>query len=126
MGPVTAEAVKKAGFPLSKVAAEFRTAAIPKALGRIQGRQILLARVRGAPLELERELVKRGARVEKLSTYETIFVNRIPAPLKQRILSGVDWVTFTSSSTVHSFMRLFSSKERKRFSALPEPRPSAL
>jgi uroporphyrinogen III methyltransferase/synthase len=62
---------------------------------------------------LEHDLAKRGALVEKLSVYETIFVKTISASLKQRILSGVDWVTFTSSSTVHSFMRLFSSKERK-------------
>ena len=114
VGPVTARAVKEAGLPLSRTAPEFRTAAIPRALGPVQGRKVLLARVRGAPVELEKELLKRGAVVETFSTYETVFVKTIPKALKERILSGVDWVTFTSSSTVHSFMRVFSAVERKK------------
>jgi uroporphyrinogen III methyltransferase/synthase len=114
IGPVTAEAVKEAGIPLARIAPEFATSAIPKTLGNVKGRRILLARVRGAPQELNRALEKKGAHIETLSTYETVPTKTISTALRQRILSGVDWITFTSSSTVHSFMRMFTSKERKK------------
>lgn len=114
IGPVTAEAVREAGIPLARVAPEFTTSAIPKTLGNVKGRRILLARVRGASPELNQALAKKGARIETLSTYETVPTKRIPTALRQRILSGVDWITFTSSSTVHFFMRMFTPKERRK------------
>ncbi|HNF59735.1 MAG TPA: uroporphyrinogen-III synthase, partial [Elusimicrobiota bacterium] len=57
---------------------------------------------------------RRGARVDLWPLYETRPL-ALTAEAKKALLTGeVDAVTFTSSSTVHAFMRNFTPRDRRR------------
>ncbi|MEM8738754.1 MAG: uroporphyrinogen-III C-methyltransferase [Planctomycetota bacterium] len=79
----------------------------------MSGRRCLLLRADIARPRLPEVLREAGAEVDDLTVYRT----RRPAALSEDVLEairgGVDWVTFTSSSTVRNLMELLGEERRR-------------
>ncbi len=120
IGPQTARLLEDRGFSVSLVPEEYRAEGILAVLGpdRVRGRRFLLARVAGARDVLPETLRRWGAAVTVVEAYRNEPV-RQGARRLARILKQVDWVTFTSPSTVNAFMDLLDT-------AGTETRPSGI
>ena len=107
IGPQTARLLEDRGLSVSLVPEEYRAEGILAALGadRVRGRRFLLARVAGARDVLPETLRRWGAAVTVVEAYRNEPV-RHGARQLARMLDQVDWVTFTSPSTVTAFMDL--------------------
>ena len=81
---------------------------------RVKGKRVLLVRARVARDVLPKALRRAGARVEVAEAYQTVVPPR-SRRLLRKALHGrrPDWVTFTSSSTVHNFVEIVGQKEYK-------------
>ena len=110
IGPQTARLLRDSGLSVSLVPEEYRAEGILEALGpdRVRGRRFLLARVAGARDVLPGTLRRWGAAVTVVEAYRNEPV-RQGAPRLARILEQVDWVTFTSPSTVNAFVDLLDA-----------------
>ena len=111
IGSHTKESVERAGWPVYRMAVEFNSNGVLKSIGSIKGKKILVPRVQDGPKEFIQELRRRGALVDEISTYRTVPALPPHARLKEVLLKGVDFVTFTSGSTVENFLGFFSPKE---------------
>ena len=107
IGPQTARLLEDNGLSVTLVPEEFRAEGILAALGpeRVRGRRFLLARVAGARDVLPETLRRWGAAVTVVEAYRNEPVRHGGRHLA-RLLGQVDWVTFTSPSTVSAFMDL--------------------
>ena len=118
IGPATARALAVHGVRTELVPDEYRAEALVERL-RAEvhpGDGVLLPRAARTRDLLVRELTRFGARVDEVPAYETHTVRDAAGPLRAALGAGeVDVVTFTSSSTVLSFVRLFSAEERERW-----------
>jgi uroporphyrinogen III methyltransferase/synthase len=114
VGPRTAAAAKKRGWPVHKIARQFNAANLIKNLGSISGRRILLPRVHMAPDRLDLAIRKKGAHLDVVSTYQNRPASPPPATLKKFILNYANAVTFTSASTADAFRGFWSSTEFKK------------
>jgi len=110
IGPQTARLLEERGLPVSLVPEEFRAEGILAALDpdRVRGRRFLLARVAGARDVLPETLRQWGSAVTVVEAYRNEPVRQGAGRLA-RILEQVDWVTFTSPSTVNAFMDLLGT-----------------
>ena len=110
IGPQTARLLERRGLAVSLVPEEYRAEGILSALGpeRVRGLRFLLARVAGARDVLPETLRRWGGEVEAVETYRSEPVRKGAESLP-RILGTVDWVTFTSPSTVNAFMDLLAA-----------------
>ncbi len=110
IGPQTARLLEDRGLSVSLIPEEYRAEGILAALDpdRVRGRRFLLARVAGARDVLPETLRRWGAAVTVVEAYRTEPV-RDGAQRLARILEQVDWVTFTSPSTVNAFMDLLEA-----------------
>ncbi|HTL71374.1 MAG TPA: uroporphyrinogen-III C-methyltransferase [Candidatus Eisenbacteria bacterium] len=109
VGPATSRALRERGlspdleparFESSAVAEEFR-----RRFGRLEGRKILLPSADIAPRDLEHSLSRLGADVRRVTAYRTRTPKKFPADVRKALSEGVDFVTFTSASTVRHFVR---------------------
>lgn len=109
IGPQTARLLEQRGLAVSLVPDEYRAEGILSALGpeRVRGRRFLLARVAGARDVLPETLRRWGAEVDVVEAYRNEPV-RDGAERLLEVLDRVDWVTFTSPSTVNAFMDLLA------------------
>ncbi len=110
IGPRTAESVRQAGLKVDLMPESFSTEGIRQTFKRLplRGKRILIPRSNlGAGDRLAGELRRRGARVAEAVLYETVSLSIPPRRVKQA-LSGIDAVTFTSASTVKSFLKALS------------------
>ena len=107
IGPRTARLLEDRGLAVSLVPEEYRAEGILAALepDRVRGKRFLLARVAGARDVLPETLRRWGALVTVVEAYRNEPVRRGARRLAE-ILQQVDWVTFTSPSTVNAFMDL--------------------
>ena len=110
IGPQTARSLEDRGLSVSLVPEEYRAEGILAALDtdRVRGRRFLLARVAGARDVLPETLRRWGATVTVVEAYRNEPV-RQGARRLARVLKQVDWVTFTSPSTVNAFMDLLAT-----------------
>jgi uroporphyrinogen III methyltransferase/synthase len=102
IGPATAGALRRAGITADVMPEHAVAESLAPALAGLEVRHALVARAREARDVLPDALRERGAEVDVLALYETL-----PEPLSERVLSAAreaDYVTFTSSSTVRSFL----------------------
>ena len=122
VGPGTAAALYRHGLRADLVPAEFTTEALGEAmtsaaagLGDLAGKKVLLARADIATPLLPAMLRQAGAGVEELTAYRTLPPASLPPEAVDALRAGkVDWITFTSSSTVDNFLALI---ERHRAEA---------
>ena len=76
----------------------------------IRGRRILLLRADIARKALPSLLTDAGALVTDVVAYRTLPVDSIPEEVAAAMRAGaVDWITFTSASTVHSLVKMLGS-----------------
>jgi uroporphyrinogen III methyltransferase/synthase len=98
IGPGTAAALRKHGITADIVPERFVAEGVVEALGDVPVERALVARAVEARDVLPDALRERGAEVDVLSLYETVAESLSEGQLKA--LAEVDYVTFTSSSTV--------------------------
>lgn len=110
IGPQTARSLEDRGLSVSLVPEEYRAEGILSALApdRVRGQRFLLARVAGARDLLPETLRRWGATVTVVEAYRNEPV-RHGARRLARILRQVDWVTFTSPSTVNALVDLLEA-----------------
>jgi uroporphyrinogen III methyltransferase/synthase len=105
IGPGTAAALAEHGIRADVVPERSITEHLVAALADfpVAGRPILVARAAEARDLLPQALRERGGEVDAVALYETVSEDADPAALEAA--QDADYVTFTSSSTVKSFMR---------------------
>ncbi|MCD4825698.1 MAG: uroporphyrinogen-III C-methyltransferase [Phycisphaerae bacterium] len=110
VGTATAEALSRRGIEPDLMGDDFTTESLGKALiatGIDNGDSILLVRSDIATPQLPEMLTAAGAKVEQLAAYRTIQPAGLPDDALAAIRAGkIDWITFTSTSTVENFLRL--------------------
>lgn len=112
IGEVTAEAVRqRLALKVDVVPDVFMAEELAEAmvaLGDAAGKRVLLLRADVARPVLVTRLREAGAaEVCDVAIYRTLAVETLPEDLRETIESGqLDWITFASSGTVKSFMRL--------------------
>ncbi|MBT3278419.1 MAG: uroporphyrinogen-III C-methyltransferase [Phycisphaerales bacterium] len=110
VGPGTAAALEAFGLRADLMPeATFTTAALGETLCGLDltDKRILLARSDIAPKILPEQLTAAGAIVEDLAIYTTAKPDALPAAAADAFAENtVDWITFSSSSTVDNFLTL--------------------
>jgi uroporphyrinogen III methyltransferase/synthase len=76
----------------------------------LQDREILILRAKNARNVLPEGLKRFGATVRVVDLYKTVPQKESASSLKEVFKQRVDFVTFTSSSTVHNFLNLLGKK----------------
>ena len=124
IGEPTAAAIRdQLGLRVDLCPARFVAEALADELagrGEIAGRRFLLLRADIArPLLRQRLTAGGAAAVRDVPIYETRPVATAPPELLAALAAGeVDWVTFTSSSTVRNFLHLLDDAGRARLRAV--------
>ncbi len=113
IGPATAQALRNRGIRPDFVPEEYVAEAIVPGLGDLHGKAILLPRAEIARKALTAELESRGAIADEIPVYRTLPARPDPQTL-QELRNGVDFATFTSSSTVRNFMEFFGDSACER------------
>lgn len=103
IGPATARIVEQRGIHVAARPDEYRAEALVDTLGDPRGKRFLLARAAVARELLPDALRAKGADVDVAALYET---RRPQPPPDAALLTDIDAVTFTSSSTVTNFLAL--------------------
>ena len=114
IGTATAEALKGKGILADIVPREFRAEGIVEALKDEvgTGKKVLIPRAQEAREILPERLRELGAEVTVAPVYRTVAAETDGEALRQRLSDGeVDYVTFTSSSTVTNLLRIVGTAE---------------
>lgn len=117
IGPATAEALEIRGirpdFVPDKYVAEHVVSGL---LERgAAGKKILIPRALKAREVLPEELAKAGAEVRVLPVYETMLNSSDPGEVLEAMgKGGIEYVTFTSSSTVENFFQRIDPEEMRK------------
>jgi len=110
IGTATANALTVRGVVPAVIPAEFVGEALAEALiqrGALTGARVLIPSAEDAREALAASLRQHGATVENIAVYRTVPVQADLSGLAKDISRGrIDAVTFTSSSTVRSFVEL--------------------
>jgi uroporphyrinogen III methyltransferase / synthase len=103
IGPATRQAVESLGLKVDLMPAEYVAEGLLAALEQedLSGQRILIPRATVARDTAPIALRERGAIVDVVDAYQTL-----PPREKSEWPEGVDWITFTSSSTVKNFLAL--------------------
>jgi uroporphyrinogen III methyltransferase / synthase len=109
IGPVTARALAENGLHVTAMPEEYTGDAIPSVMGDVREMKILVPRAQGAREDLIDLLAQKGALVEEVVLYQAVTSSPEPAAWAQ-LSKGVDYVTFTSASTVNSFFELLGER----------------
>lgn len=107
VGPATARALAERGIEVHLVPEQFVTEGVVRALMRgaaLAGSRVLLPRAAIANPLLPRALREAGARVVEVEAYRTVVDGSGADGVRALLGAGeVDWVAFTSGSTVRAF-----------------------
>ena len=114
IGPRTEEEANRWGLVADLVPREFQAEGILEALGalEIRGQRILIPRAKVAREILPEQLRQMGASVQVVHGYQAV-----PPQAKEAMLSDhfrnqdIQYLTFTSSSTVKNFCQLFTDRQ---------------
>jgi len=113
IGPETARALEAAGIACDLVPARFQAEGIIETLppAAMRGKRVLIPRAEEAREILPETLRAWGATVDVAVAYRTIVPESDTTPLALLIEQrAIDMITFTSSSTVSNFARLFDNR----------------
>ncbi|MDP6381206.1 MAG: uroporphyrinogen-III synthase, partial [Phycisphaerae bacterium] len=110
IGPATAERLAGFGICPDAQPAKYTGEAVVETLAALQdlsGMGILCPRADIAPADLPKALAARGARVRNVVAYRTVAETADSGRVAE-LLDGdeIDWITFTSSSTVKNFFAM--------------------
>ena len=111
VGPVTAEATRKANLPVEYIARTHSGVALANELAnRLQGAKILLPRSDRANPDLPEALERHNAQVTEVIAYRTLRPSEVNQDGLKRLAEGdADAVLFFSPSAVHHFAELFGA-----------------
>jgi uroporphyrinogen III methyltransferase/synthase len=114
IGPATAERLAARGVRADVVPERYVAEGVLDALAErsIAGIRALVARARGSRPDLVDGLRERGAQVDEVPLYESVAEPADPADVEAAL--GADYLTFTASSTVRSFVALLDEAQRAR------------
>ena len=109
VGAKTVEALNRIGIHPDFVPSHARGSAIASEMTDVNGKKILLPRAKIATADLPNGLREKGAQVDDVPLYDTLKVaNENSDEIEADLLNGsIDFVTFTSSSTVTNFLEMF-------------------
>ncbi|QGP93615.1 Siroheme synthase [Neomoorella glycerini] len=112
IGPATARALQERGLNPDWQPGEYVAEAVAAGLGPLlQGRRVLLPRADIARPFLAEDLRRQGAEVTEVAVYRTVKRESEVSALRELLAAGkVTAVTFTSSSTVKSFLDLLGDE----------------
>ncbi|HEX9786904.1 MAG TPA: uroporphyrinogen-III synthase [Candidatus Binatia bacterium] len=113
IGPETAKRLASAGITPSLVPERYQAEGILDAMipDAVKGKRVLIPRAAGAREVLPETLRAWGATVDVVIAYRTVLPNVDVEPVAELLRQRkVDVITFTSSSTVKNFVRLFDGK----------------
>lgn len=105
IGPKTAETLKERGVTPDFVPEEYVAEAILPGLGDLRGKWVLLPRAEIARQALPEAIVKAGGTAHEITVYKTL-PTQPDAEGLAALKAGVDWITFTSPSTVQNFVAI--------------------
>lgn len=111
VGPKTAGAVEESGLTASLIPDNYQAEGVLHAFAKvgIDGNKILFPRAEEGRGILPDGLKKMGAIVELLPLYRTIKPEGKEEKLKSILQEGVDFITFTSGSTVRNFVSILGA-----------------
>lgn len=111
VGPATAARLHRLHLRVDAMPKEFLGKHVAKAIAEtesLENLRVLIARAEVANPDLCRELEDQGAIVDDVAFYQTIAETADPGDAGSRLQEeGVDWITFTSGSTVEHFHARF-------------------
>ncbi len=114
IGPATADRLRQEGIEPDFVPDKYVAEHVLQGLLQrgIQGCRVLIPRAEIAREVLPRELEKAGAEVRVLPVYRTVLAGENQEEVLQALKQGdIQFITFTSSSTVHNFFRLIPARD---------------
>lgn len=108
VGPKTAEAAEKLGLIIDLIPEDYQAEGVIHAFAAvgIEGKNILFPRAEEGRDVLPDSLEKMGASVELVPVYRTVKPEGKEGKLKAILEKGVDFITFTSGSTVNNFLSM--------------------
>ena len=109
IGPATRDRLAQKGLKVEVMPDEYRAEWLIKYLTAMSrpGQWVLLPRARGARSVLPEELKKAGLHVNEVFLYEAVVSLSVSPQILNEIKQGaMDYLTFTSSSTVHNFVKI--------------------
>lgn len=118
IGPRTEEGLTSRGLMVDLVPGEYRAEAVIEAFRSManRGEKVLIPRAMEAREILPRELQKMNLEVDVVPAYRTVKEEENPEEIRNLLYSsGVDAITFTSSSTVRNFVEMLGESEIERF-----------
>ena len=112
VGAKTVDALNTIGIHPDYVPSHSRGSAIAAEMTNVNGKKILLPRAKIATADLSDGLREKGAQVDDVPLYDTVKVagdgDKRRGDIETDLLNGsIDFVTFTSSSTVTNFLEMF-------------------
>lgn len=109
VGPKTVEALYKIGIQPDFVPSQSSERVVATEIVDVDGKNILLPRAKIGTSDLPKILRERGAHVDDVPIYDTVRVESENSEVIARnLMDGrIDFVTFTSSSTVTNFLEMF-------------------
>ncbi len=111
IGSATAERLEKFGIIADLVPKEFYAESLVESLKKISPKNILIIRAEVARDILPEELKKFGAEVKVIPAYKTVSAVENVEEVKNLLNEGaIDFVTFTSSSTVENFVKAMGAE----------------
>jgi uroporphyrinogen III methyltransferase/synthase len=117
IGPATQDRLTQRGLKVEVVPEEYRAEGIISDLLAMSepGQWVLLPRARGARTILPEELKKAGLHVNEIYLYEAVTSLSVSNQTLEKIKQGyMDYLTFTSSSTVHNFVKIVGKENISR------------
>ena len=114
IGPATAEAIRGRGINPDFVPDRYVAESVVQGLVDlgVEGKEVLIPRAETAREVLPEELRRAGARVRILPVYRTALAEKSADPILKAMDEGsIQFVTFTSSSTVSNFFSLLAPEQ---------------
>ena len=105
IGPKTAQALRERGVAPEFTPEEYVAEAILPGLGDVRGKRVLLPRAEIARKALPEAIRAAGGTADEIAVYRTLPAEPDAAGLAA-LKQGVDWITFTSPSTVENFVEV--------------------
>jgi uroporphyrinogen III methyltransferase / synthase len=121
IGPGTARALKEGGIVADVVPSRAVAEGLVEALADVDVRRALVVRAREGRDVLPDALRARGATVDVVPLYETV-----AEPFDAAAVAGVDYVTFTSASTVRFFLQAAGGLDGPRIVSIGPATTAAL
>ena len=125
IGPKTAEALNARGVTPDFVPDEYVAESILPGLGDLRGKWVLLPRAEIARKALPEAISEAGGIAHEIAVYQTLPVQPDGHALAALKL-GVDWITFTSPSTVQNFVEILHRHKLDPFNLTGNPKVACI